>query len=147
VPAPDRRAEQRVRVLKLPTERLTRQEQREYEPYPEWAVRPRSRGECECDARPCPFVSCRHHLYLDILFSGNIKLHHPDLDVSEMMPSCSLDVVDCNSEGLTLEDVAAIMNLTRERVRQIELGAIKKVAKGVEQLRSRVARQLKEGDE
>jgi hypothetical protein len=135
VPAPDRRAEQRVRAMRLPTERLTRQEKRDLEPYPEWASRPRVRGECEEDARPCPFVGCRYHLYLDVLSSGNIKLNHPGLEPSDMMPSCSLDVVDQNNGGLTLEDVAAIMNLTRERVRQIELVALKKIADGVEQFK------------
>lgn len=134
VPAPDRRAEQRVRALNLPTERLTRQEQRDLQPYPEWVTRPQVRGECEHDERPCPFAGCRYHLYLDVLSSGNLKLNHPDRDVVETSPSCVLDVVRDHVGGLTLEDVAAIMNLTRERVRQIELLAIRKIRASVEPL-------------
>jgi hypothetical protein len=28
--------------------------------------RPRTRGDCQLEARPCPWVSCRHHLLLEI---------------------------------------------------------------------------------
>lgn len=28
--------------------------------------RPRTRGECRDGFRPCPFVACKYHLYLDI---------------------------------------------------------------------------------
>jgi len=38
-----------------------------------------------------------------------------------MNESCALDIAD--REGTTLEDVGAIMNITRERVRQVEVKA------------------------
>jgi len=117
----------RCRTLQLPGERLTRQEVREFEPYPEWAERPRLRSECENDARPCPFVSRRYHLYLDVLPSGNIKINHPGLTVWELAQSCALDVADLNGDGLQLEAVGDLMNITRERVRQMELGALMKI--------------------
>jgi hypothetical protein len=28
--------------------------------------RPRTRAECKDEPRPCPWVACKHHLYLDI---------------------------------------------------------------------------------
>src|SRR5689334_2425671 len=34
-------------------------------PYPDDADRPMKRSECRGGHRPCPFVSCAHHLYLD----------------------------------------------------------------------------------
>ena len=96
--------------------------------YPEtdyW--RPRTRAECAQAARPCPFVSCRFHLYIDVsLRTGAIKLNFPDLEVWEMGESCALDVADRG--GTTLEDVGAIMNLTRERIRQLEVKALAKLA-------------------
>ena len=68
--------------------------------------------------RPCPFVSCKHHLYLDVSpRAGAIKLNFPDLEVWEMNETCALDIADRG--GTTLEDVGAIMNLTRESVRLI----------------------------
>jgi hypothetical protein len=42
-----------------------------------------------------------------------------------MGESCALDVADRG--GTTLEDVGAIMNLTRERIRQVEVKALAKL--------------------
>lgn len=81
--------------------------------------RPPTRGDCVGGARPCPFVSCKHHLYLDVSpKTGAIKFNRPELAPEEMTESCSLDVADRG--GATLEDVGAIMNVTRERIRQVE---------------------------
>jgi hypothetical protein len=57
--------------------------------------------------------------------TGAIKLNFPDLEVWELTESCSLDVADRG--GTTLEDVGAIMNLTRERIRQVEVKALAKI--------------------
>jgi hypothetical protein len=54
-----------------------------------------------------------------------IKLNFPDLEVWELGESCALDVADRG--GTTLEDVGAIMNLTRERIRQVEVKALAKL--------------------
>jgi hypothetical protein len=80
--------------------------------------RPRTRAECIGGARPCPFVSCRHHLYLDVSRStGSIKINFPGLEPEELAETCSLDVADRGEH--TLERVGELINLTRERVRQI----------------------------
>lgn len=85
--------------------------------------RPKTRGDCIDGPRPCPFVACRHHLYLDVSAkTGAIKLNFPDLEVDELTASCALDVAD--RQGTTLEGVGAIMNLTRERIRQVEVRAL-----------------------
>ena len=76
--------------------------------------------------RPCPFVSCSHHLYLDVNpETGAIKLNFPHLEVWEMAETCSLDVADRG--GITLEEVGAILNLTRERIRQVEVRGLCKI--------------------
>ena len=96
--------------------------------YPEDVNRPRTRGECADVPRPCPFVSCRYHLYLDLNpVTHEIKVNFPDIDVDEMHPdySCALDIAERGA--LTLEDVAAATALTRERVRQLEHRATKKL--------------------
>jgi hypothetical protein len=88
--------------------------------------RPRARAECAEGPRPCPFVACQHHLYIDVSpRTVAIKLNVPDLEVWEMGESCALDVADRG--GTTLEDVGAIMNLTRERIRQVEVKALAKL--------------------
>jgi hypothetical protein len=95
--------------------------------FPDMPVeRPRTRADCDQGERPCPFVSCTHHLYLDVFErTGAIKLNFPDLEVWEMSDSCALDVADRG--GTTLEQAGALMNLTRERVRQLEVKALAKL--------------------
>ena len=82
-------------------------------------VRPKTRGDCVSVPRPCPYVSCKYHLYLDPdPDRGSIKFNFPDKDPDELSESCSLDIADRG--GITLREVATILRLTRERVRQIE---------------------------
>jgi len=118
----------RFRSKTIAPKRLTRDEKRLAQElvYPEDVERPRMREECLNMPRPCPFVSCEHHLYLDVNpDSGAIKLNFPHLEVWEMAETCSLDVADRG--GITLEDVGAILNLTRERIRQVEVRGLVKI--------------------
>lgn len=96
--------------------------------------RPRIRADCVCGPRPCPWVGCKYHLYLEIK-KGKIKLNHKGLQPWEIPFSCSLDVADFTLPGLLRNnrdlgvslDVAGIaLGITRERVRQIEQSALKK---------------------
>lgn len=124
----EQRRSRRKRAVRARTISVKRMTKRELEIgrllYPEddyW--KPRSREECADGPRPCPFVSCRHHLFIDVSpRTGAIKLNFPDLEVWDMGESCALDVADRG--GTTLEDVGAIMNLTRERIRQVEVKAL-----------------------
>ena len=94
--------------------------------YPETEYwRPRVRAECVEGPRPCPYVACKYHLYVDVSRSGAIKLNFPDLSVWDLAESCALDVADRG--GTTLEEVGEILNLTRERIRQLEVRAMAKL--------------------
>ncbi len=89
--------------------------------------RPRTRGDCASVPRPCPFAGCPHHLYLDVdEDTGSIKLNFPDLMIDELPPgeSCSLDVAEQGGE--TLERCGDLMNITRERIRQLEAKGLRK---------------------
>jgi hypothetical protein len=103
------------------------------------AARPRSRAECANGPRPCPFISCKHHLYLDVNPStGSIKLNFPDKELWQLGETCALDVADRG--GITLEEVGSIMNLTRERIRQVETrGLLKLRAIAEDEPRARAA--------
>ena len=99
----------RVRASTISIKRLSKRElERGRMEFPESETtalydRPKTRGDCQHGAhaeRPCPFVSCKHHIYLDVADRG----------------------------GLTLEEVGEIMNLTRERVRQLETRGIARLA-------------------
>jgi hypothetical protein len=138
-PAPDsdepvtreQRRSRRKRAVRARTISVKRMTKRELElgrmlfPETDYA-KPVSRAECAEGMRPCPFVSCKYHLYLDVQpRTGAIKLNFPDIEVEDMHESCALDVAD--RHGTTLEEVGAIMNLTRERIRQLEVRAMAKV--------------------
>ena len=86
--------------------------------------RPRTRAECADAPRPCPFVGCRHHLYLDELKGGGLRFNFPELSGPEEMDperSCVLDIAE--SGPRTLVETAEDMNVCREWVRQIEVSA------------------------
>jgi hypothetical protein len=136
LPAPvtrEQRRSRRKRAIRARTISVKRMTKRELElgrmlyPEVEEIEHPRTRVDCVGGERPCPFVSCKHHLYLDVSArTGAIKLNFPDLEVWEMNETCALDVADRG--GTTLEEVGAIMNLTRERIRQVEVKGLAKLA-------------------
>lgn len=127
----EQRRSRRKREVRARTISVKRMTKRELEIgrmlYPETDYyKPHQRSECVDGPRPCPYVSCQHHLFLDVSArTGAIKLNFPDLEVWEMNESCALDIADRG--GTTLEDVGAIMNLTRERIRQVEVKALAKL--------------------
>lgn len=88
--------------------------------------RPKTRGDCVSGPRPCPWVGCRHHLYLEVSeFTGRIKVAFPGAQPWHLAESCSLDVAD-RGEHL-LRDVGHVLNLTRERARQLADRALTKL--------------------
>ncbi|HZN94066.1 MAG TPA: sigma factor-like helix-turn-helix DNA-binding protein [Myxococcales bacterium] len=93
--------------------------------------RPRTRADCMNGPRPCLFVSCKHNLYLDVNpETGSIKLNFPDKEIWELEYTCALDVAE--KGGITLEEVGEIMNLTRERIRQVETRGLMKLRAATE---------------
>jgi hypothetical protein len=127
-----RRRRTRPRSKTIAMKRLTREELRVgalmYPPVDD--IRPTTRSECrEPEMRPCPWVACKHHLYLDINpETGSIKINFPDLEPWELKHTCALDVAERG--GITLEEVGEIMNLTRERIRQVEVRGLLKLKMG-----------------
>lgn len=112
-------------------------------PLPE---RPRVRGDCVGGPRPCPWISCRHHLarvdegrlmttVLDLpLLTGTVPGSADEAawvdDVAEALtgmstPSCALDVAEQNNcDGETLEAIGNALGVTRENIRQIQVRAL-----------------------
>ena len=126
-----RRRRTRPRSKTIAMKRLTREELRVGAlMYPPVDIpRPTTRAECKEEMRPCPWVACKHHLYLDINpETGSIKINFPDLEPWELKHTCALDVAERG--GITLEEVGEIMNLTRERIRQVEVRGLLKLKMG-----------------
>jgi hypothetical protein len=90
------------------------------------SARPDSRADCREAARPCLFVTCRFHLYVDVNpQNGSLKLNFPDKEPWELPETCSLDVAERG--GLTLDEIGSLLNVTRERARQVEQAALVKL--------------------
>ena len=123
-----RRRRTRPRSKTIAMKRLTREELRQgalmYPPVDE--PRPRTRAECKEELRPCPWVACKFHLYLDVNpETGSIKINFTELEPWDLPHTCSLDIAERG--GITLEEVGEIMNLTRERIRQVEVRGLLKL--------------------
>lgn len=133
--AEDRPGVVRVRARTESMHRLSQRALRAgAEAYPEQPgvdyLRPKTFTECERaglgDTTPCPFASCRYNLTHDVNpRTGSIKENRPGAEVEDYPDTCTLRVA--NEGGRTLEQVAAAMNLTRERIRQLESRALAKV--------------------
>lgn len=129
----------RKRLVKARTLSTQRLEGRsgDDEPVPDFAdwseppTRPTTRAECARGVRPCPFVSCRYHLYLEVSpRTGSLKLNFPDLEVWELVESCSLDVAERGAQSTEL--LGELLNLTPERARQLEQNALRLVASSLD---------------
>ena len=98
--------------------------------------RPRTWGECQERAlgtasRPCGYLRCKHNLLVDVDGrTGSYKVTWPHLTAGAYgdeygaypQHTCALRVAE--QGGMTLEEIGSVMNLTRERVRQIETRAL-----------------------
>ena len=91
--------------------------------------RPKTRADCASVPRPCPYVGCKYSLYLDVTETGSMIFNFPHLEPGQMPAnqSCALDLAERGA--MTLEDIAVVTNLTRERIRQIELKALLRKAR------------------
>jgi len=88
--------------------------------------RPRTRGDCVDGPRPCPWVTCRHHLLLDIGRDGRLlkarafdeaneyELLEAMLDMPE---TCALDVAERN--GASAAEVANLLGLKHDAVDEV----------------------------
>lgn len=97
-------------------EKVTKEEIDEME-----RIRPRIRADCIDGPRPCPWISCRFHLGIEVKSSGSILINYdgPEGPTGNgFQPTCALDVAEWG--GLTLDSVGQMFSVTREYIRQIE---------------------------
>lgn len=92
--------------------------------------RPQTRQQCASVQRPCPYVACRHHLYLDVKRGGTIvHSFSRDIEPWQLVHSCVLDLAELG--GMSLEQTGTALGITRERVRQLEAAALPKLAEAL----------------
>lgn len=93
--------------------------------------------EARAHLRPCPWASCRHHLLLDVTETGTIIQNQEHLDPSLLVDSCAVDKGELG--GMNLDEIGDRFGVTRERVRQIEVGGINKMREARTELEGVVA--------
>lgn len=111
--------------IMLPSIRLSKLEISVGKDLDDFAPFPKTRADCVNGPRPCPFARCRYHLAVEVKESGSLRLVHGHDDITELRDTCALDLADRG--GMTLEEVAGALNVTRERARQIEVMAFEKL--------------------
>jgi len=87
--------------------------------------RPRTREDCRNQPRPCLWIGCRYHLMFEWLDGPRAKMISPFTEINQLKETCALDVADRG--GITCEEIARMLNTSRERIRQIEKKALKKL--------------------
>lgn len=92
--------------------------------HPMLRSRPRKRSQCIDGPRPCPWVSCRHHLAVDVVAGGQVLVRASwDDDSSELQgPSCSLDLAAAGPQWIST--VGGAMGFGDTRMLQIEREAL-----------------------
>lgn len=86
--------------------------------------RPRTRADCENGPRPCPYVGCKYHLYLDVGRGGSLKLNYPHLEPEELQHSCALDP---DVQGISLLEIQHITGLTKQALQSLQIRAVRKL--------------------
>jgi len=101
-------------------------------------VLPASRSECRRGPRPCPYVSCRYHLLLNVASDGRlwsqVAFDEADAEsiavaVEALGETCALDVADDGEH--TFEEVGVLMGRDAKRVFEDTQRAQAKVANAV----------------
>lgn len=103
---------------------------------PRLARKPDTRAGCADVPRPCPFLSCRHHLALEVSPHGNLSA--PIEVWSEGLlrgPSCALDVAEDGEHSR--DEIALLLRVSKETVRTEELIAMLHVRAALDHLPAR----------
>lgn len=77
--------------------------------------RPKKRSECEDGPRPCPWVSCKYNLAIDVKSDGAL-IEFPHMLEPEFGSNCCLD--HAAEGGLKLADIGRLYGHSRELIRQ-----------------------------
>lgn len=89
-------------------------------------LRPKTRADCIDGPRPCPWVSCKYNLQIDVRSNG--RYTEPTVVIREgCTESCVLDVVDRYPEGTTQQVIAEVMGgVSSQSIEQAERSALRK---------------------
>jgi addiction module HigA family antidote len=97
----------------------------------------RARTFGECPPGPCGFLSCRHHLGIEVSRAGTVKILSNLDDIESWPQTCSLRAA---AEGpLGVPEIAAMLNISAAAVQHIEADGIARMRGGFRVPRRRPA--------
>lgn len=94
--------------------------------------RPATDLECRAiglgESVPCPFVACAHHLGIDVMRSGSLRVIYPHWEdgADDAEPTCSL--AEAAKGEHTAAEMGRLLGVGVNRVLQIEAEAMAKIA-------------------
>lgn len=95
---------------------------------PEDYDRPEVYGDCGDIPPGCPFVSCRHSIFLDVDRMGKIRHRFPGKEPDEVgQELCSLKIAERG--GLDEREMSESLGMSHQRVNAIIHSAIRKLHK------------------
>ena len=92
-----------------------------------------TRAACLSGVRPCPWVRCRHHLYLEVRPNGSLHFPFGEVELDELRDTCALDVADRGRQSLSA--TAEAMGLSKASALNIEGRALMHLRIGADGLR------------
>ena len=102
--------------------------------------KPCVRADCASLPRPCPFISCKYNLFVEIGPKGSLDFTWPRTQPHQMPQSCALDLAD--EGGLTVQELADEMRLGLDVVKKSVDAALRSVRYKV--ARMRLSQELKD---
>lgn len=89
-------------------------------------IAPQARSDCRGGPRPCPFVSCKYHLFLVIDPRKATVSHRVDAsDIWEIPFTCALDIAEMG--GAEFLRVSKVLNLSVEYTLTLHNAAVSKI--------------------
>lgn len=92
-------------------------------------LKPKTRGDCVDGYRPCPWVSCKYNLYVDVDYSGRLRLPFKDLEPDEIETS-TLCTLDYANSGLSVSEISEVTGFHRNQIVPTEDRALRKLQRG-----------------
>lgn len=101
--------------------------------------RPMTRRDClpggVNEQRPCPWVSCSHHLAIDVNEAGSLRTNFPGMSLGEMPATCALDIAESEDHPMRADDqpmsadrVGFYTNMVATNVQRLERVYLDKLA-------------------
>lgn len=97
--------------------------------------RPTTRGDCVDGPRPCPFVGCRYHIWLEATQFGAIVTQQDGKlqGMHNMRFTCVLDAAE--QGPLPVKQIGRLLGVKKERLRQMERVATARLKKKTRHLK------------